>query len=83
MRKFFNLYAPYKLEWQDLRAAGMVLNVVLIITCGFGSAWFGLGIALVGIFKDCTNQNRHVNDFLLHFSSVVLNLYFLSQLYAG
>lgn len=78
MKKFLNLSAPYKFEWQDLRAFATVLNVFLIITIGLQGAWFGLGIAIIGIVKDCTNENRHLNDFVLHGATVVLNIHLLT-----
>lgn len=83
MKEFFNLNEPFRFEVQDLRALTMIINVVLVITIGFASAWFGLSIAIFGIVKDFQNPRRHVNDFLIHGASVALNLYFLSLLYLG
>ena len=83
MRKvltFFNLTAPVKWEWQDLRAGATLINVLLIMAFGLQVAWFGLLIAVVGLVKDCTNKDRHLNDFVLHGSTAVLNIYFLTLL---
>lgn len=80
MREFFNIDGNYRFEWQDLRAAATILNVALIMIFGLEVAWFGLMIAVVGIIKDCTNKHRHVNDFLLHGATAVLNIYFLTLL---
>ena len=83
MRKFFNVEIAYWFEWNDLRALTMILNVIFVMIFGFSASWFGLTIAVVGIIKDITNKNRHVNDMLMHVASVVLNCYFLSLMYRG
>lgn len=81
MKKFFNVETAYHFEWNDLRALGMILNVILVMILGFSASWFGLGIAAVGIIKDLTNPQRHFNDIMMHLASVVLNCYFLSLMY--
>ena len=81
MKKFFNIENTYAFEWNDLRALGMIVNVILVMLFGFSASWFGLGIAAIGIVKDITNKQRHINDILMHFASIVLNCYFLSLLY--
>jgi hypothetical protein len=48
---------------------------------GLQVSWFGLAIALFGVIKDMS-QHRHVNDIVMHLSGVVLNIYFLTLLYA-
>ena len=80
MKKFLNIKSSYKFEWQDLRAIFTVINVISIIIFGYSAGWIGLAIAFVGIIKDMTNKNRHINDFLMHFSSLILNLYFIAQI---
>lgn len=80
MRKFFNIDKPFHWEWQDFRAAATFLNVLLIMAFGLEVAWFGLLIAVVGIIKDFTNKDRHINDFILHGSTAILNIYFLTLL---
>ena len=80
MKEFFGITESYKFEWNDLRAGIQILNVVLIMMFGLSVSWFGLTIALFGVVKDLTNR-RHINDLLMHLSSVVLNIYFLILLY--
>lgn len=80
MKQFFNIERVYKFEWNDLRAATMVLNVLAIILFGYAAAYAGLLIAAVGIVKDFSNKGRHINDIVLHLSSVVLNTFFLTQI---
>lgn len=81
MKQFLNIAAPYRFEMNDFRAVTMIINVVLVMLFGFASAWFGFTLAIAGLIKDCKNPNRHLNDFLIHFSSLILNCYFLSLLY--
>lgn len=76
MKKFFNLTESYKFEWNDLRCFATVINVILIMIYGLSIAWFGLFIAFIGIIKDLTTD-RKINGLLMHFSSVILNIYFL------
>lgn len=83
MRNFFNVETAYRFEWNDLRALTMILNVIFVIIFGFSASWFGLTIAAVGIIKDLTNKNRHINDILMHVAGVVLNCYFLNLMYMG
>ena len=80
MKNFLNIEKSYKFEWQDLRAFATILNVIGIILFGYTVAWLGLAIAVVGIIKDFTNNNRHLNDFLLHSATLILNIYFLAQI---
>ena len=82
MRKFFNLTAPYKFEWNDLRCLAMIVNVILIMFFGLSISWFGLGIAVVGLIKDFTTDHR-ISGILMHLASAVLNAYFLFLLYGG
>lgn len=76
MKQFFGIEGKYKFEWNDLRCFVTVINVMLIMIYGLSIAWFGLFIAIVGIIKDLTTD-RKINGLLMHFSSVVLNIYFL------
>jgi len=82
MREWFGIEEPYRFEWNDLRAGITILNVILIMIFGLSVSWFGLAIAVFGIFKDLS-QHRHINDVLIHCSGVVLNIYFLLLLYRG
>lgn len=81
MKKFFNIERVYQFEWNDLRALTMIMNVAFVMLFGFSASWFGLSIAVFGIIKDFTNRNRHCNDIIMHFSSVILNIYFLTLMY--
>jgi uncharacterized membrane protein (DUF373 family) len=80
MREFFNITDPYKFEWNDLRCGITILNVTLIMIFGLSIAWFGLAVAVFGVVKDLTSDRR-INGLLMHFSSVVLNIYFLLIFY--
>ena len=80
VKNFFGIETSYRFEWNDLRCGITILNVVLIMIFGLQVSWFGLVVAVFGVFKDLS-QHRHVNDVLMHLSSVVLNIYFLSLLY--
>ena len=80
MKDFFNITSPYKFEWNDLRAAVTLLNVILIMIFGLSISWFGLLIAVIGLVKDFTSD-RHINEILMHLSTLVLNIYFLSMYY--
>lgn len=81
MKEFFGINEPFRFEWNDLRAFIQILNVTLIMIFGLQVSWFGLAIALFGVIKDMT-QHRHINDIVMHLSGVVLNIYFLTLLYA-
>ena len=80
MKELFSITEPYRFEWNDVRAIITILNVVLIMIFGLSVSWFGLTVALCGVFKDIC-QRRHVNDVLMHGANVILNIYFLSLLY--
>lgn len=82
IKRFFSIEEKYRFEWNDLRAGITILNVILIMLFGLQVSWFGLVIAIFGVCKDFA-QHRHINDVLMHFSSVILNIYFLSLLYGG
>ena len=82
MKQFFGIESAYKFEWNDLRAFIQPLNVILIMMFGLQVSWFGLTIAVFGVFKDLS-KHRHINDLVMHLSAVVLNVYFLTLLYGG
>lgn len=82
MKGFFKIEAPYTFEWNDLRCAGTVLNVILVMIFGLSISWLGLAIAVVGLIKDFTTDRR-INGIVMHFASVALNIYFLTLLYSG
>lgn len=76
MKEKWGLDKPYKFEWNDLRAFITVVNVILIMIFGLSIAWFGLAVALIGLLKDFMIDHR-INGAIMHFSNVVLNLYFI------
>ena len=80
IKKFFKIENKYNFEWNDLRALVTIINVILIMIFGLSISWFGLAVAVIGLIKDFTTD-RHINGILMHLSSVILNLYFLTLLY--
>ena len=82
LKKFFKIEEPYKFEYNDLRCAITLINVVLIMIFGLSISWFGLAVALIGVVKDLT-VDRRINGLLMHLSNVALNIYFLILLYTG
>lgn len=83
MKKFFNITENYKFDIGDLRALTMVLNVILIMTIGLSSSWFGLTLAVLGLVRDFYDPNRRINGMVNHLASAVLNIYFLILFYTG
>ncbi len=79
MKNFFKIDTAYKFEWNDLRAFVTVLNVILIMIYGLSIAWFGLGVAIIGIVKDLTVDHR-INGLIMHLANVALNVFFLLQI---
>lgn len=83
VKKFFGITAPkYQFEWNDVRSIIQFANVICIMIFGLSVSWFGLFYSLFGVVKDLT-QHRHLNEMFMHISSVILNIYFLTLLYAG
>ena len=82
MKQFFRIETPYHFEINDLRAGIQLINVILIIMFGLSISWFGLIVAVCGLVKDLT-KDRHINGMIMHFASIVLNVYFLKILYFG
>ena len=80
IKQFFNLTAPYKFEYNDLRAVITVMNVILIICFGLSITWFGLTVAGIGVVKDLT-IDRRINGLVMHLANVALNLYFIVLLF--
>ena len=77
MKKFFKIEGKYKFEMNDLRALLQLINVALIVFCGFNvGAIFGLCVASLGLIKDFATD-RHINGIAMHFASVVLNVFIL------
>ena len=76
MKNFFRIESGYKFEWNDLRCFITVVNVILIMRYGLSIAWFGLGVAAIGVIKDLTTDRR-INGLIMHLANVSLNIYFL------
>lgn len=74
-----------RFEWNDLRALITVVNVSLIIKFGLVVSWFGLTLAIFGIFSDINKRRTDKasfrwNSVVIHGMNMILNLYFLSLL---
>lgn len=76
MKNFFRIESGYKFEWNDLRCFITVVNVILIMMYGLSIAWFGLGVAVIGVIKDLTTDRR-INGLIMHLANISLNIYFL------
>jgi len=70
----------YKFEYNDLRAAITVVNVVLIMKYGLSIAWFGLVVAFIGMIKD-VSVDKKWNGFIMHMANAILNIFFLAQIF--
>lgn len=70
----------YKFEYNDLRAAITVVNVVLIMKYGLSIAWFGLIVAFIGMIKD-VSVDKKWNGFIMHMANAILNIFFLAQIF--
>jgi len=79
IKKFFNITTAYKFEWNDLRAFMTLLNVICIMVFGLSAAWLGLAISVCGLIRDFTTD-RHINGIVMHLTTVMLNIYFISML---
>lgn len=80
VKRFFKIETAYKFDWNDLRAFVMMVNVALIMVFGLSVSWFGLAIAVFGLIRDFTTDRR-ISGIMMHLSSMVLNLYFISLFY--
>lgn len=76
VKKFFNIKEKYKFELGDFYATTFLVNVILVMTIGIVASWFGLAIAIIGLFIDLFTDRR-INNIISHLSSVILNIYFL------
>ena len=79
VKKFFKIEKPYEFEMNDIRCVINVINTILIIMFGLKVAWFGLALAALGLIKDLMTD-RHINGMIMHLSSIILNLFFISLL---
>lgn len=79
MKKFFNITADrYIFDFNDIRVALTVINVILILNFGLSIAWFGLAIAIFGTIRDIVYEERRINSTVQHLAMIVLNAYFIS-----
>ena len=79
MKKFFNITADrYIFDFNDIRVALTVINVILILNFGLSIAWFGLAIAVFGTIRDIVYEERRINSTIQHLAMIVLNAYFVS-----
>lgn len=77
LKKFFQIEHKYKFEYNDLRAFLQLINLALIIFCGWDvGAIFGLTIGIIGLIKDL-QTDRHINGIVLHLCGIALNIYVL------
>lgn len=76
IKNFFGIKEKYKFELGDFYAIMFLINVILIMTIGIIASWFGLAVAIIGLFIDLFTD-RHINSIISHLSSIVLNIYFL------
>ena len=81
MKKFFNISGKYQFEVNDLHTAIQLINVVLVMIYGLIVSWFGLAVSVGNLIYDVINPNRRISHFLMHLSTMILNIYFLTLLY--
>lgn len=79
MKKIFNITADrYVFDFNDIRVALTVLNVILILRFGLSVAWIGLAIAVFGTVRDMVCEERKINSTIQHAMMIILNAYFVS-----
>ena len=78
IKNFFNISAPYQFDFNDIRCALTLFNVIMIMTFGLSIAYIGLAIAIFGFIRDMICEERRVNSTIQHFSIILLNCYFVS-----
>ena len=80
IKRYFQLTAPYRFEWNDLFSLFNWINFLLVVHFGLVASWFGCVVALVCIINDIVEVKR-INLTLLHVSIFALNIHFLLMLY--
>ena len=80
MKKYFNLTAPYRFEWNDIFGPANFINTILVIKFGLVASWFGLLVSISCIVNDVI-EIRKLNLILLHFLIFFFNCYFLLVFY--
>lgn len=77
-KKFFNIKGKYVFDFNDIRVALTVLNVILILKFGLSVALIGLAIAVFGTVRDMICEERKINSTIQHAMMIILNAYFVS-----
>lgn len=77
-KKFFNIKGKYVFDFNDIRVALTVLNVILILKFGLSVALIGLAIAVFGTIRDMICEERKINSTIQHAMMIILNAYFVS-----
>ena len=77
IKKFFNITTPYTFDFNDVRCMLTLINFVCLIIFGTTVAYFGLILAVFGLVRDLTIADRRLNSTVLHFTNILINLYFL------
>ena len=80
VKKYFQLDKPYAFDWNDVVGPLNLINTLLVIRFGLVASWFGVFINLNCMVED-VYRIRRLNLTLLHFSILVLNIYFLLLYY--
>ena len=75
-KKFFNIKGRYVFDFNDIRVALTVLNVILILKFGLSVALIGLAIAVFGTIRDMICEERKINSTIQHIMMIILNAYF-------
>lgn len=69
----------YEFDWNDIRALGMLVNVVLVMTIGLWGSVAGLALSAFWLVVDYIHGPR-VNGLLMNCASIILNIYFITQI---
>lgn len=78
VKDFFEIETPYSFDYNDLRCAITLINVILIMTFGLSIAWFGLTVSILGTMRDLFYAPHRVNSTIMHATNILLNAYFVS-----
>ena len=81
VKKFFNIKEKYVFDYNDIRCAITLVNVILIMIFGLSVAYVGLAIAVFGTVRDLTIEERRINSTIMHATGILLNCYFVSLLF--
>jgi len=77
--KIVQIRQDYEFDLNDIRALIMVINVICIFVFGLSISWLGLAVAIVGLVDDVVHTKR-ICHCLIHFSGILMNLYFISEI---